>query len=346
MTDDGTDGSDPADTITERGAESRLKLRVLMVSNRWVIAGAILAGVGAVLIALGAVDPIGLRARMNASDPVETLFQGLLTAIVTGVTLVVSINSLVLSQELGPLGDQRERMSGAMAFREDVEAVLTEPTSPAEPAPFLGALVGGIGERARELRNATAGGPAADPVADYVEEVIQHADAVSDDFDNVEFGTFDLLATALNFNYSWKLYEARRLRAEFDEDLREEAHDALDGLVEALTFYGPAREHFKTLYFQWELVNLSRAMLYTAVPALVMATAAILYLSSPGTVTGTFLGVDALVWAVCLTATASLAPFVVLLSFVLRIATVAKRTLAIGPFVLRSEERSDERDWE
>jgi hypothetical protein len=39
-------------------------------------------------------------------------------------------------------------------------------------------------------------------------------------------------------------------------------------------------------------------------------------------------------------------PFAVLLSYVLRIATVAKRTLSIGPFVLRTTDDGRELDWD
>ena len=47
-----------------------------------------------------------------------------------------------------------------------------------------------------------------------------------------------------------------------------------------------------------------------------------------------FLGVDYSLLATTLVVTLSLLPFFVLVSYVLRIATVAKHTLAMGPLVL------------
>jgi hypothetical protein len=61
----------------------------------------------------------------------------------------------------------------------------------------------------------------------------------------------------------------------------------------------------------------------------------------PNAVPGTTLGMDNLVWVASGAYTIGLAPFVVLVAYVLRIATMAKRTLAIGPFILRETESGE-----
>ncbi|MFB6136665.1 MAG: hypothetical protein ABEJ04_07880 [Halobacteriaceae archaeon] len=343
------DEGNPSDTMRKRVPGNRAKIWVLLDLNRYALAAGLLACVFVGLVVLGAFDPASMRAAMKGADPVETLFQALVTAIVTGVTLVVTINQLVLSQELGAVGDQRERMEGAMSFREDVESVLDAPISPPEPAAFLAAVIDVTRARADDLADAvdeSRDEEFRERVHDYVDSLRGNARQVSDRLDDAQFGTFEVLMAALNYNYSWKIYEARRLRNEHRESLTEETEDALDAVVEVLQFFGPAREHFKTLYFQWELINLSRAMMYAAVPALVVSVGGVLYLDNPGTVTGTTLGIDNLIWVVSAATTVALGPFVLLLVYVLRIATVAKRTLAIGPFVLRETERTDDIDWD
>nr|MCH7662101.1 hypothetical protein [Euryarchaeota archaeon] len=105
----------------------------------------------------------------------------------------------------------------------------------------------------------------------------------------------------------------------------------------------PAREHFKTLYFQWELINLSRAILYAAVPALVVVAGMLMYVDVDA-VSGATMGVDNLVLLTSGAFTISLIPFVILLTYILRIATVAQRTLAMGPFILRESERDADSD--
>jgi hypothetical protein len=343
-----SDDAEPSDKMRERADESRLKLWLLLDANRWLIAGLFLLISFVSLVVLGKLDPAPLRAAVRSGDPIETLFQGFLTAIITGVTLVVTINQLVLSQELGPLGDQQDRMAGAMAFRENIEDDLDVPASPPEPSAFLRMLVDSVSSSADELQERTdeSDDGAADRVHAYAEDLSEHASSVSDRLDGTQFGTFDLLFVALDFNYSWKIYEGRRLRATNADDLSEDARETLDRLLETLRHFGPAREHFKTLYFQWELIDLSRAMLYTAVPALVVTMGMILYVDNAATVTGSTLGIDNLVWTASAAATVALAPFAILLSIVLRVATVAKRTLSIGPFILRRADREQDLDWE
>ncbi len=164
---------------------------------------------------------------------------------------------------------------------------------------------------------------------------------MSDSLQRAQFGTFDVLSAVLVLDYSWPLHEVRRIRATHEVDGG--TGEALDDVALALELFGTAREHFKTLYFRWELANLSRSMLYVAIPALAVTTAAVLYLDA-GVVPGTSLGVSNVVWVVSAAATVAILPFVTLLSYILRIATMAKRTLAIGPFVLVAADRAGE--WE
>ena len=346
MGDDGAGG--PSDTMRGRVDESRLKLWVLMNANRWLVAGLLLLGVFVSLVVLGVLDPSPLQNYIGpGDDPVDTAFQGFIGAIITGVTLVVTINQLVLSQELGSLGDQRDRMKGAIDFREDVETYLDDHTGPADPSSFLEAIIDGIQTHANALGDAVddeRDEEFREQVHDYVDSLTTNAQAVGDRLDGARFGTFDVIYAALDFNYSWKIFEARRLRNANEEAIDEETDEALDDVIQVLEFFGPAREHFKTLYFQWELVNLSRAMLYVAVPAIVVTVAMIVYFDARA-VPGATLGVSNDVLTVSLAVTAAVAPFAILVSYILRIATVAKRTLAMGPFILRDTARSGDVDW-
>ncbi|WP_458186012.1 hypothetical protein [Haladaptatus sp. NG-WS-4] len=336
--------SQPGDTMRERVDESRLKLWVLMEANRWVVAGGVLVAFFLTLLVLGVLDPSPLQQYIGPSDPVDTLFQGLVGAIITGVTLVVTLNQLVLSQELGPVADQRSRMEGAMEFRRDVEDVLDLQTAPPEPASFMQALMEETQNRANALADVveeSQDDELKETIRSYVDGLSENADEVSETLENTQFGTFDVLSAILNFNYSWKIFLARKIRSEHADDITEEVDEAFNDIIESLNFFGPAREHFKTLYFQWELVNLSRAMLYTAVPALVVTVAMIIYFDAKA-VPGATVGISNDVLVTSLATTIAVVPFVILLSYILRIATVAKRTLSIGPFILRETKRNDD----
>ncbi len=196
---------------------------------------------------------------MVAGDPVETLFRALVTATTTGVTLVVSINSLVLSQELWPLGDVRDRMGEAGL---DVVA--------ASPSAFLVELVAAVETRSEALAEAVAAAEAAGvdtgAVGEYAASLRRHASGVGDDLSGEQFGTFAVLSAALNRNYSRKIHEGQQLRAELEgvDNAGTSAAQAFDeqvaGIVAILTLFGPARKHIMTPYFQWEPVNLSQAI--------------------------------------------------------------------------------------
>ncbi len=321
----------PADTIRERSSRSTLAMRLLLDVDRWAVALGILALVfGGVVIASLVVD--GATAALRADDPVETTFQALIGATVTGVTLVLTLNQLVLSQELGAVGDQRSRMQGAVEFREDVGDLLGE-TPPAEPSAFLRKMVAETGARARRLGEAAGDD---EEIRRLVDSTVENASGVADALENAEFGGFDVVRLALDFNYSWKLYATTRLLDR--DDLDGATREALDDLREALTLFGPAREHFKTLYFQSALIDLSRTVLYAAVPSLLVAVSTVLYFDVEN-YAGSLLGIDHEVLVVAAAVAVAIAPFAVLAAYVLRIATITGRTLSIGAFILRETDR-------
>jgi len=178
-----------------------------------------------------------------------------------------------------------------------------------------------------------------------VENVRENSEEIDAQLETSDFGEFGVLRSGLNYNYSWKIYAVRRLRHEHESSLDADELAAFDELIASLTLFGPALEHFKSLYFQWELVHLTRSMLYSGLPGVIGATATVLYLDPPP-IPGSTLGVDDVVWLVSASATIALVPFFLLASYVVRIATVSKRTGSLGPFILRRAERTAAIDWE
>ena len=328
---------EPGEEMAERLPAGPVTSWVLVDGDRRALTGVLLAGVFLALAAVGLAWPDSVRAVLGSGDPVGTLFQAMVTAIITGVTLVVSINQLVLSQELGAAGDQRDRMAGSLSFRSEAAGHIDEPVSPADPASFLRALLSTVGERAEQLEHGTAGDDAQREVASFASAVASEAERARDRLDGAEFGTFAVMGAALDFEYSAAIYGAKRLREADAVSFSAEGRRAMSELLDALELYGTAREHFKTLYFQWELIDLSRVILSAAVPALVTAVAMVLFFHPAG-VPGATLGTENVLWVVTAATLVSVSPFLVFIAYILRIVTVAKRTLAIGPFLLRETE--------
>jgi len=327
---------------------SSWRVWLLLTADRWRVAALFSATIFAAIVMTSFLDVTPMRVVIENQTALWWVFSPLVGAVITGVTLVATFTQLVLSQELGPIGDQRSRMNGAVEFREDVDSWLDVSPTPPDPSSFLEALLDGVEEYAQNLQSASENcddETARKRVSEFAETLTDHARTVGAGLEDATFGDFDVLHSALDFNYSWKMYEAKKLRQTHDEALDEDTKAAIDDIITVLEYFGPAREHFKTLYFQWELINLSRMMLYAALPAL-GATFLIQFYVSPGSFLGTYLGVSGIVWVVAAGVTIALVPFFLLAAYVLRIGTIAKRTLAIGPFILRDTDRSEDIDWD
>ncbi|EMA67634.1 hypothetical protein C461_07904 [Halorubrum aidingense JCM 13560] len=339
--DDADSDASTADTMRERAGESRVKLWLLLRANRLLVAGVLTLAIFVAFVAVAVAFSPSLAEKVGSSDPIETLFASMITVIVTGATLVVTIGQVVLTQENGPLGDQQERMNDTLTVR-DAIAELTGTPVPTDPAAFLDAILGAASRRARDLRESVHERRGDEPdetalwedVDELATGVVENADTVRGQLDGAEFGSFDVVFAALNFDYGPKIGRAERILDDHGEALIDDEQDLLEELKGSLSLFGPAREHVKTLYFQWVLIDLSRQILYAAVPALVVA-GLMLAVVDAGTFPGRTLGVDHVTLVVGGAFAVTLLPFSLFVSYVLRVLTLAKRTLAIGPLVLR-----------
>jgi hypothetical protein len=351
---DGADSdADTADTMRERAGANRVKLWLLLRANRLIVAGILTLAIFVAFVAAAAAFSPSLAGKVGSSDPIETLFASMITVIVTGTTLVVTIGQVVLTQENGPLGDQQERMDNTLTVRDTIAELTGSPT-PTDPAALLDAILGAAARHARDLRESVCerGGDASavtarredadgnalrEDVDELAGSVVENADDVRRQLDGAEFGSFDVVFAALNFDYGPKIGRAERVAAGHDEALSDDERDLLGGLKESLSLFGPAREHVKTLYFQWALIDLSRQILYAALPALVVAGVTLAVVDA-GTFPGRTLGIDHVTLVVGGAFAVALLPFSLFVSYLLRVLTLAKRTLAIGPLVLRDSE--------
>lgn len=321
---------------TGKNLYSDISTKLLLTTNRWILTISILLGIFLALIGLSYLGTSPLRSIVDNQGGLHFLFSAFIGAIITGTSIVVTINQLVLSQELGAVGKQQSRMQNSMDFRQDVEKNIDKTIVPPEPAEFTKELIIEIKRNSIKLQqNADQSKEETYAIIEeYTNSLIKNAKEVEEMLDDAQFGTFEVIWAALNFNYSEKIYRARQIQVKHDEDLSEEDQETLNKLRELLTFFGPTREHFKTLYFQWELIKLSRALMYTSIISLVFIGLLIIHINTT-TIEGNTIGIDNLVIVASIGYTLGVAPFIIFIVFIIRIATVAKRTLAMGPFILK-----------
>ncbi|WP_336365450.1 hypothetical protein [Halalkalicoccus salilacus] len=341
--------SAPDDRMYERidRHHNRLRLKFLFNLNRHVLTAGLALGLFSAIVGMSFLGEMSLRGMMGSNGLVRSTFQTMLLSITTAVTLVVTISQLVLAQELGPLGDQRERMDGELSFREDVEELLGT-ASPPEPNTFLRVLIDLSSDKAERLRDSVASNDDnefREDVQQFSDNLVTNAELVNEQLRDVQFGNFAIMQASLDYNYSWHMYELRRIRKEHADALTDEQRTVLDELNAVLQFFAPAREHIKSLHFEADLVNLSRQILYIGLPALAIA-AGMGFFADAGMVPGATLGIDNVTWVVSGAFTITALPLLLLAAYIFRLTTLAKRTLSIGPSILHPSENAGETDWE
>ena len=296
---------------------------ILLTGNRWLIATILV--VTFFLYFRGAIALDLLAVQHDAS--MTRLAGGLVAGTLSLVTIVISINQLILSYEFTSTGETREQLGNIYEFRTEVAVATDLPVPPPDPADFLSILAEDVERRAAGLATATDE-PAVREFAMYTRD---EAGYLRETLADERFGTFSALAPTIPYDDAWQAYAARGLREHYD--LSGEDRSSLTGIVDALRRFGIAREHLKTTYIQRELTRFSRLMVYSGVVAVIAAVSLALLYAGPASPT---IPNDQLPMVSSTLLAVVLLPLAILASITLRMATVARRTAAIGPLVSAS----------
>ncbi|SEW16363.1 hypothetical protein [Natrinema salifodinae] len=320
----------------DRSSENRVKRWLLFDGSRERVATALLAAVFATLLVLGGIWPIEYQELLSKTTMVQTVFNTLLSGTILLVSIVVSIAAVGISQELTSLGDQSERVDTVIDFQSGIEERDIVDVSPARPGQFTAVVLRWIKERATELQriDGDAGREYRNEVDRLQADIQANTEEVLTTLSRVPNGSTDELLTGLNYDSSWQLYQARRILTEYGEQLTAAERRVIEDIMDTLRKLMVCREYFKTLYYKLELSDLSMTLLTVSLPAIVFITYVLLALDSGLFPDATVLGYTPLTVFISLAYTIALAPYAVLTSYVLRAATVTKRTPEEGPFVL------------
>lgn len=300
---------------------------LLLDGDRLAVASILL---GVVLLAATAL----LDGTLTAADSalLGNLFASFIAGNLTLLTVVLSLNQLVLSRELRTPRELRSEVDAATEYVEEVERETSRHITPQNPSLMLHGLLGSVQARADVLKSDVddlEGEGAEELRADVAELVASLDDRVEEMNDLLEepgVGLFRALSTILRHDFASEIDEARRILDAHGEALPDPAASALDGIATRLEHLDIARQYIKTIYVQKELSYLSRVLLYVGFPSMLVAVGIILSVVAPGQSRLVTRGV------VVASVTVSFAPLAVLFAYVLRMATVAERTAAVTPF--------------
>ena len=333
--DDATYGTPPQNLA--RRHLLRVKRWFLLDANRNAITGLLLIGCFVAIVLVGSFGPVSVQAFLTEGVSPGTVLVELLKAIVSVVVIVLSINQLVLSPGLGPVGEQQERYEQSIDLRQRVEDRVEVQVSPASPAAFLAVLLNAIVDKAEqieELALSVSNPDLREQSDEFTNTVVGEAETVSDALSSSRFGRFEVISAALRFAISEKVRSLRQLQQTDDESLPAPLAEAFEEMNDLLKLFAVAREYLKTVYIREEYISLSEGLLYTGLPAiLVTFVASQIYTAS--VFPGEFFGVEKRLLFVSAAVTVSLTPFVVLNSYVFRLAAMSRSTLFVGPFDAR-----------
>ncbi len=276
-----------------------------------------------------------MQLLFEETSTVQTILDTLLNGIILLVSIVISINAIVLSHEMTSLDREHDRIAGPIDFREQFGNLTETGESPSDPAAFLEMMARQVEERARRLEDNVAGVDAsfAGDVRTFVssiKEMVAHLEEVPTS--GVQFGVF---WNGMEVDYGPYADRPRALLSSHDEGTREQRQTGVGDLVEALELFAVGKEYFKTLYFQQEVSRLSQSLLVISLPAIILNATTILAIDA-GTFPDVWLfGLPPLQSLVFFAFSVSLVPYLLLTSDMLRLLTVARRTSSGGVFSLK-----------
>lgn len=306
----------PPNAGREAGRADRFYRWLLLTGNRNAIAAAV---AGAVFLTALVVTGGYLPPNRVPAVPVLRLSSALAGGLLPFITLVLTINQLALSMELGSVFHLQRRLDAMREFRDDVVDATGCGTCPARPAPLLEALLAAIDDHATTLADAEA-----DDLAAYGRDLTATVDRIEHRF-TADSGMFDALVAARRYDPGAHIHDLERLSPAGDQACAD-ALAALETLQEHLDV---AQKYFWTVYVEDEMAKLARLVLYTGAVALLASVALTL-----GYDHLLALGLDGrvLAFVVAVGVTLGLLPFAILFAYMLRIATVARTSAGFGPF--------------
>ena len=325
-----SEGISPVDSVT-----ARLTRWILLTGDRSLIAAAITGVIFVVFLVAG----LGGYISLSVPDRAVWFLNGTINGLLTLIPIAVGLNQIVLSQELDSLDDLYDRTEGTFDLRKRIADTVGVSVSSPQVSEFFYDLSAAINDRVGELQAAcedSTNEQLNEDIDDYTGTLAEQTDEISSSLEDLGFELTDTLVVLLDYHNSWQLHTTRELKAAHGDVLSETATEKLDELEDLFLALDATRDYLKTLWIQQELAELSRMMLYTGLPAVIVAALGIFVAPEiPG------LTIARPTIAVLLSATiaVSLLPLSVLLSYVVRVALIAQRTAAFGPFIPEAEQQ-------
>lgn len=323
--------------IPIEGRSPELTRWFLLEGSRYAVIGSLLLLTFVSVLAIGSVWTFKMQNLLTETQAVQSVLVSFLGGIILLVSIVVSINSIVLSHDITAINAQEERIEGTIEFRRDIGRIADTDETPTDPKTFLHVMAEVIQERAHALKDVDreVDEEFSEDIKEYAEAIAETAHELEDSIDRPHGGEFKPLWLGLETDYGPMMNSMHDFTSTYRDQLSDDKKDQFDELIQLFELFATGQEYFKTLYYSREIPDLSRTLLITSLPAIIITVWSVLAINAHLFPNFWLFGLPPLLTFVAFTFTVSLAPFIILTAYTLRIATVTRRTAALGPFVLR-----------
>ncbi|MBX0296226.1 hypothetical protein [Haloarcula nitratireducens] len=313
---------------TTEGFRERALHWFLLGGNRIAVAACLTV---AVVVIIGGLLWAGLLTVGPRSQAATVFASGLTSGVVTLVTISLSINQFILSRVFGTPDTLSERLDGTRSLRGTVEELSGEPASPNDPAEFLSLTATTLSDRASSFEETVADSDreVPDGVRDAMRGLREYGDDIDDHLESEE-NIVDVLDVVLGTEYAQNMTAVRHIRNAHAEELPRKLRENLDAVDDLLEAIAVSRQFFKTLSLQQDFARLSRIVVYTGLVALVTSISLTFLYRTNSTTT---IPPSLLPLVVSLGIGVIVSPFAAFIAYILRAATIARRTVSVGPFI-------------
>jgi len=291
------------------------------------------------LMLSGIIWPFELQRLLSETQAVQTILNTLLSGIILLVSIVVSINSIILSHDITSVEQQEKRVDRLIHFRREVAQSTHAGQSASSPMSFLEQIGKKLGDHAQNLSRSAEkiDETVATDLNEYAAELETTAELLRGPFSRKRKGAeFGILWVGLEIDYGPFMDRSSHLKYMHGEEITDDVREELDSVVATLKLFATGKEYFKTLYYSQEVASLSRTLLFVSLPAILVNATAILAINSGLFPKIWIFGLPPLLTFIAAVFTVSLIPYLILTSYMLRLATVARQTNTVGPFSIET----------
>ncbi len=300
---------------------------VLFEGGRKTVAGCLVIGIAGIVGALVFVDIFAIGPNSSAA---MIFSSGLASGVVTLVTISLSINQLILSRVFGSITQLTDRLEGARDFRQHVKELAGVSSTPNDPADFLSLVGTTLRDRASgilAMSDSSDWNPSRE-ITDALQDLVEYGDNIDAELERNAKVT-EVLGVVLGPQYAVNMTAVHHLQNEYHASLPEAARTEFQAIEELLESIAIIRQFYKTVAIQQDFATVSRLIIYSSLLALLtVISLTLIYRTNSITVPASILPV-----VVSVGIGVIVSPLALFVTYILRAATIARRTVSVGPFV-------------